>query len=70
LERNVSLDLSDYRFPDFPLPEGETADGYLAGLCRRKACQRYGSMSSEIEARIEHELDLIARLERYGEAGA
>jgi len=63
---NVNLDFSDYRFPDFPLPEGETADGYLAGLCRRKACQRYGSMSPEIEARIEHELALIARLELSG----
>jgi len=63
---NVSLDFSDYRFPDFPLPDGETAESYLAGLCRRKACRRYGSISPEIEARIEHELDLIARLDLSG----
>ena len=29
------VQLAAYRFPDFPLPPGETADSYLAARCRR-----------------------------------
>ncbi|MDH5780987.1 MAG: DNA polymerase III subunit alpha [Dehalococcoidia bacterium] len=59
---NVNLDFSGYRFPEFPLPEGETADSYLAKLCWQKAHARYGNIGSEIEARVNHELDLIKKL--------
>lgn len=59
---NVSLDFSGYRFPGFPLPAGETAEGFLARLCREKARERYGDISGEVEERLGYELDLIARL--------
>ncbi len=59
---NVKLDFSDYRFPDFPLPEGETADSYLARLCWQKAYGRYENISPEAEARINQELNLIQKL--------
>ncbi len=63
---NVNLDFSGYRFPEFPLPRHETAGGYLAQLCRQKIHERYGpdfiGMSSEIEARVNHELQLIEKL--------
>jgi error-prone DNA polymerase len=59
---NVNLDFSAYRFPDFPLPEGATADSYLARLCRQRAYNRYESISPEIETRINGELNLIQKL--------
>ena len=59
---NVSLDFSDYRFPEFPLPEGETARDYLAGLCRQKAYGRYDNVNQEVEDRINLELRLIEKL--------
>ena len=63
---NVDLDFSDYRFPEFLLPHGETTRGYLAGLCRRKVHERYGheciGTGSEVETRLNHELDLIEKL--------
>ena len=59
---NVNLDFSGYRFPEFPLPQGETAESYLAKLCRQKAHDRYENVSPEIETRINCELNLIEKL--------
>jgi error-prone DNA polymerase len=63
---NVSLEFSDYRFPDFPLPEGETAQSYLARVCHRKVHERYDDVTGEVESRIALELDLIHRLDLSG----
>jgi error-prone DNA polymerase len=59
---DVSLDFSDYRFPEFPLPQGETAEDYLARLCRQKARGRYDNVDREVEARVNLELNLIEKL--------
>jgi error-prone DNA polymerase len=59
---NVNLDFSDYRFPEFPLPRGETAASYLARLCRQKIHERYQSISPGIEAKVNYELNLIEKL--------
>src|SRR3990172_7719077 len=59
---DVSLNFSQYRFPRFPLPGGETDDSYLARLCREKARERYGQFSGEVESRVGYELDLIQKL--------
>jgi len=60
----------DYRFPDYPCPPGETPDGVLRLLCYEEARRRYGLVSgglpSQVEARLEEELRLIAR---HGLAG-
>lgn len=58
--------LTAYRFPEFPLPPGETADSYLAARCREGALARYGTLEGEVGARLRHELGLIAR---HGLAG-
>jgi error-prone DNA polymerase len=63
---NVDLDFSSYRFPQYPLPEGETNDSYLAGLCREKARERYGHISEEVSSQLKYELDLISRLSLSG----
>ena len=59
---NVDLDFSSYRFPDFPLPPGDTAASYLAKLCREKVRERYGELSEAVERQLAYELDLIERL--------
>jgi len=63
---NVNLDFSSYRFPEFPLPQGETADSYLAKLCWQKVHDRYDNVNPEIAARINYELDLIEKLSLPG----
>ncbi|MGQ9546534.1 MAG: DNA polymerase III subunit alpha [Dehalococcoidia bacterium] len=59
---NVNLDFSAYRFPDFPLPEGETATSYLTKLCWQKLHNRYENITPEIESKVNHELALIEKL--------
>ena len=57
-----------YRFPDYPLPPGQTPMGFLRALCERGAQDRYGAGPLALKARrqIEHELDLIGRLDLPG----
>ena len=59
---NVSLDFSGYRFPEFLLPQGETAKKYLAELCGQKVHDRYDDVGPEVEGRVNHELNLIEKL--------
>jgi error-prone DNA polymerase len=56
----------DYRFPDYPVPEGETPDSYLRKVCRQEAARRYPHYTGEVEERLERELALV---ERHGLAG-
>lgn len=53
------LDFSSFSYPRFPLPEGETATGFLRGLALEKARARYGALTEETLARIDDEIVLI-----------
>jgi DNA polymerase III alpha subunit len=57
-----------YRFPDYPLPPGQTPVGLLRALCERGAAARYGTGPLRERARkqIEREIDLIGRLDLAG----
>jgi error-prone DNA polymerase len=59
---NVNLDFSGYRFPHFPLAQGETATSYLAKLCWQKIHDKYGDIIPEIETKVNYELGLIEKL--------
>jgi len=56
----------DYRFPDHPVPEGETPDSYLRKLCYREAEDRYDRLTPQVCERLDEELALV---ERHGLAG-
>src|SRR5262249_55745920 len=60
------VQLSAYRFPDFPLPPGETADSYLAARCREGALARYGYVDGDVGAKLAYELELIRHHELAG----
>jgi error-prone DNA polymerase len=57
-----------YRFPDYPLPPGETPIGFLRALSERGARVRYGSgpLAARARKQIARELDLIGRLDLAG----
>ncbi len=57
-----------YRFPQFPLPPGQTAIQHLRQLAHAGAVTRYGNGPYAERARrqIEHELDVIRRLDLAG----
>lgn len=55
-----------YRFPDYPLPPGTTATGYLRDLVYRGARERYGTLTHAVRRQLEHELNLIGKLDLAG----
>jgi error-prone DNA polymerase len=56
-----------YRFPDYPLPPGESKNSYLRQLTFSGARERFGNkFSVAARAQIEKELALIAKLDLAG----
>jgi error-prone DNA polymerase len=55
-----------YRFPDYPLPPGETPDTYLRALTEAGARERWKTPDDRTRRQLEHELGIIARLKLAG----
>ncbi len=62
---DLSTDLG-YALPDAAVPPGCTPQSYLEQLCREAAVRRYGSITSEVEQRLDEEFCLIERLNLAG----
>jgi error-prone DNA polymerase len=58
---SVDLGFERYRFPGFPVPDGETAFSYLSQLCWEGARGRYHPLSPPVVRQLAHELDVIER---------
>jgi error-prone DNA polymerase len=58
---SVDLGFEQYRFPGFPVPDGETPFSYLSELCWSGARRRYHPLTSAVVTRLAHELDVIER---------
>ena len=58
---SVDLGFEQYRFPGFPVPEGETPFSHLSELCWTGARRRYHPLTSAVVKRLAHELDVIER---------
>lgn len=59
---NVDLQPGRYKFPVFPLPEGETSFSYLWKICFRGLEERYQPITQKAIDRLQHELNVIDRL--------
>jgi len=57
----LELDLTDVRFPGFPVPEGETPFSVLYGLCQEAVRRMYHPLTPEVARRLQTELDVIER---------
>lgn len=58
---NVDLSFSEYHLPNFPVPEGYTAQSYLRELCESGLKKRYRDRaeSPEVRERLDYELNII-----------
>lgn len=61
-----TLDDLGYRFPDAPLPTGESPASWLRKLAWNGASARFRPLSAKAQAQIERELALIEKLELAG----
>ena len=61
---NVDLSFKGYHLPDFPVPEGYTAETYLRHLCDVGAQKRYGdrATSQQVQERLAYELGIIHKM--------
>jgi error-prone DNA polymerase len=55
-----------YRFPDYPVPEGESQSSFLRRIAQVGARDRYRPYHDRAKAQIARELDLIEKLELAG----
>jgi error-prone DNA polymerase len=55
-----------YRFPDYPVPAGETQTSFLRKIADVGARERYRPFHDKARAQIARELDLIEKLELAG----
>lgn len=64
LEATLDFTLRDlgYRFPNFPVPPGETMPGLLRARTYAGARERYGEPGPRVRAQLDRELALIERL--------
>jgi error-prone DNA polymerase len=64
LSQTLAFTLEDlgYKFPDYPLPQGETKDSFLRQLAETGARVRFPEYSSDVRNQISRELTLIAKL--------
>ncbi len=56
---NLKLEFGRLHLPEIGLPEGKTADEYLAGLCYEALPRYYPDTSPETRERLAYELDVI-----------
>ena len=56
---NLKLEFGRLHLPEIELPEGKTADQYLADLCYQGLPQYYPQLTPEIEKRLAYELEVI-----------
>ena len=68
LAAQLDFTLADlgYRFPDYPLPPGETPASYLRHVAWNGARARFRPLTARAQAQIERELALIEKLELAG----
>ncbi len=62
----IDLNFSSYRFPDFPLPPGKSAERYLEELTLDSLPKRYPCNTELAREKLAQELSLIAKLNLSG----
>ncbi len=68
LAERLDFTLADlgYRFPDYPVPEGETQVSFLRHVTEAGAHWRYRPLTEKARRQIARELDLIEKLDLAG----
>ncbi|MGI8830308.1 MAG: DNA polymerase III subunit alpha, partial [Candidatus Limnocylindria bacterium] len=58
----VNLDYAGLRLPHFEVPDGETEASWLRKECQRGLIDRYGTVTDEVQHRLDYELGIIDRM--------
>src|SRR5205807_457946 len=61
---NVSIEFGKSKYPEYPVPEGQTREGYLRDLCYRGLEERYGERAKtddQLQQRLDYELGVLEK---------
>src|SRR6266487_2400920 len=61
---NVSIEFGKSKYPEYPMPEGQTREGYLRELCYKGLEERYGARSkidNQLRERLAYELSVLEK---------
>lgn len=56
---DLNIEIGKWFFPKFKLPKGKTAETLLTEMVAKSAKEQYGTVSPEIQQRLDYELELI-----------
>jgi DNA polymerase-3 subunit alpha len=56
---DLELPLGHLRIPHFPVPDGESVESWLRKECERGLAWRYGTVTPELQQRLDYELGVI-----------
>ncbi len=56
---DIALPLGQLRIPHFPVPDGHTVESWLREECQRGLERRYGTVTPELQQRLDYELGVI-----------
>jgi DNA-directed DNA polymerase III PolC len=59
---NVDLELNKYKFPVFPVPDGETSSSYLWKIAYEGLLERYQPLTDAAKKRFEYEFSVIREM--------
>jgi DNA polymerase-3 subunit alpha len=59
---DMKLPFGQLRIPSFPVPEGETIESWLRKECQAGLERRYGTVTPELQARLDYELGIICSM--------
>jgi DNA polymerase-3 subunit alpha len=61
---NLKLEFGVSKYPDYPVPEGKTREGYLRELCYKGLHERFGERAgtdTELIKRLDYEVDVLEK---------
>ena len=58
---DLKFEFGHYHLPEFPVPEGDTAESYIKNLCLEGFEKRYGD-NEEVKKQLFYELDMINKM--------
>ena len=56
---NVEIEFGVHKLPKYDVPEGYTASEYLSRLCNEGLVRKYGTVTPELQERLDYELKTI-----------
>ena len=56
---DLQITFGELRLPHFPVPDGYTVETWLREECERGLRQRYGTVTEELQERLDYELGVI-----------